>query len=75
MGGGGKFYEKQRNLAKNCMNLKELETILGNHENHFGKIIVWGGSNKLKCLENFPKIGNYPPPTIRDGRVGTNIML
>ena len=68
MEGGGKFYEKLRNLAKNSMNLKELGTILGNHENHFGKIIVWGVVINWNAWKIFPK-SEITPSTIRDGRV------
>ena len=50
------------------MNLKELGTILGNHENHFGKIIVWGVVINWNAWKIFPK-SDITPSTIRDGRV------
>ena len=51
MGGGGKIGKKSRYLTKNCTNLKELGPILESYKNIFPKILVWGGYNKLKCLE------------------------
>ena len=48
--------DKSRNLAKDCMKLKEL----GVFWEHLFKDISWeggggGGHNKFKCLEKYPK--------------------
>ena len=38
-------------------------------EINFQKSFFGGGTNKLKSMEKIEKIGNWGPPTIRDGRV------
>ena len=61
MGGGGKIGKNGRNLAKHCMNLKDLGQFSLSWKNIFPKSLIEGGRNKLKCLEKNPNFGNYPP--------------
>ena len=55
MGGGGKSSGKSRNLAKNCMNLKELRlycNILWKIQEYFiENPKLGGGTNELKSVE------------------------
>ena len=71
--GGWKKLRKKSKFGPKLHEFKRirdiLEFILEISKIIFRKSLIGGGTNKWKWAEKNQKIGNWGPPTIRDGRV------